>query len=235
MSHYNNLLIMRDSVLPVLCGLALVLLLLLLPAQWRARNTGTLINIAWLFAGNLIWFVNSIAWRDTIDNPAPVWCDICEWHRRSTITCELTSAAVKIQAGLATGLSAASLCITRRLAGIASSRLVAMNQRQKRIALAVDLAVGLGIPAIVMTLSYIVQPHRFNILEGYGCEFFGYSSIPAFFLYFMWPLLISTVSAVYGCKLLLSHVSLRTRYRDIPLCFEASRISESTESFSLRY
>ena len=49
-----------------------------------------------------------------------------------------------------------------------------------------------------MALSYLVQPNRFNIVEGYGCEFNSYPSIGSIFLLFIWPLVLSTISAVYG-------------------------------------
>lgn len=62
------------------------------------------------------------------------------------------------------------------------------------------MACGLGIPAIVMALSYVVQPNRFNIFEGYGCEFNGYPSVASILLLFIWPLVLSSVSAVYGGK-----------------------------------
>jgi pheromone a factor receptor len=75
---------------------------------------------------------------------------------------------------------------------------VAVSQKKKRIALGIDLGIGLGIPAVVMALSYTVQSHRFNIAEGYGCELYIYPSIPSVFIYFMWPLVISLVSSFYG-------------------------------------
>lgn len=67
---------------------------------------------------------------------------------------------VKLQAGLAPGLTAASLCINRRLASIAMSRAVSATRNKKRIDLAIDLSLGLGLPLILMGLSYIVQMHR---------------------------------------------------------------------------
>jgi pheromone a factor receptor len=69
---------MHDNILPVLTAFALVLLLLAGYTQWGARNLGTLLNIGWLLAGNLIFLVNAVVWRDTYDDIAPVWCDICE-------------------------------------------------------------------------------------------------------------------------------------------------------------
>ncbi len=69
---------MHDLALIIFSGLAIVLLLLPLPAHLRANNSSTLINISWIFSGNLINFVNAIVWWDNVDNPSPVWCDISE-------------------------------------------------------------------------------------------------------------------------------------------------------------
>ena len=62
------------------------------------------------------------------------------------------------------------------------------------------MACGLVLPAVVMALSYVVQPNRFNIVEAYGCEFNSYPSIGSIFLLFTWPLVLSTISAVYGSE-----------------------------------
>ncbi len=73
--------IMHDAALIFFSGIALVSLILPLPSHLRANNSSTVLNIAWLFVGNLINFVNSIAWRDSTANRAPVWCDISEPFR----------------------------------------------------------------------------------------------------------------------------------------------------------
>lgn len=68
---------MHDLGLIICSSLALVLLLLPLPLQWRARNASTIINIGWLFIGNLIFLVNACIWWDNMDILALPWCDIC--------------------------------------------------------------------------------------------------------------------------------------------------------------
>lgn len=65
---------------PVVCGLSTCLVLLPLPWHWKARNTGTLLYIGWTVLGNLVFLVNTIVWHGQIRyDPAPVWCDICEF------------------------------------------------------------------------------------------------------------------------------------------------------------
>lgn len=115
---------------------------------------------------------------------------------------------VKLQTALAPGLTAASLCINRRLASIAMSRAVSSTHNKKRLNLAIDLSLGVGLPVILMALSYIVQPHRYDIFEGFGCEGAVYLSTPAIFIIYLMPIVLGIISAVYGGELL--H-SCRTR------------------------
>lgn len=69
---------MPDVAFTIFSGLGLVLVLLPLPLQWRARNIGTLLNVGWLFSCTFIYFINSILWWDTYEVFAHVWCDISE-------------------------------------------------------------------------------------------------------------------------------------------------------------
>lgn len=72
----------------------------------------------------------------------------------------------------------------------------------------VDLAIAVGMPVLIMTLrehntsrlfllfihisDYVVQGHRFDILEDVGCYPVIYNTLPAYFLYFMW-------NPIFGC------------------------------------
>ena len=62
--------------------LALVLLVLVAPSQFTARNTGTILYIGWVFLGNLITLINKLVWNDHARNVAPVWCDISQCSSR---------------------------------------------------------------------------------------------------------------------------------------------------------
>lgn len=83
---------------------------------------------------------------------------------------------------------------------IASSTAVTINQRQKHIALAIDLLLGIGMPMLVMALHYIVQPHRVDIIEGYGCQPVTWPGIPALFAVTWWSPLLTIIAAGYGGK-----------------------------------
>jgi pheromone a factor receptor len=54
-----------------------------------------------------------------------------------------------------------------------------------------------------------VQPHRFDILEGVGCAPVTYPTLPAYFLFYMWPqLLLGTISLVFSSMFIVSLISV---------------------------
>ena len=81
-----------------------------------------------------------------------------------------------------------------------------------------DLCISLGIPVLVMILracqvffhhylhllitlsplDFIVQLHRYDILEDIGCQPATYNTLPAYFLVFMWPILLGLISFIYS-------------------------------------
>ena len=81
---------MRELPFTLACGFAIICLLL--PAAWhvRSKNSGTLLYLAWSLTGNLIYLVNAIVWAGNIDNPAPIWCDICGFSRYSLFSTRQT-------------------------------------------------------------------------------------------------------------------------------------------------
>ncbi|WVF70103.1 hypothetical protein IAT40_004891 [Kwoniella sp. CBS 6097] len=190
---------MHDASLIVFTGIGALLLLMPLPLQWRARNSGTLLLITWLFLGNLLVFINCIVWWDSYSNPAPIWCDIVS----------------KILVGLPVGISASSLCITRRLVMIASSSTVAISQTKKRRALFIDLFLGVILPMLVMALHYTAQPHRFDIFEGYGCQISTRPSVASVFAVTLWTPVITIIAAIYGIVAIKLFLSRRLQFQTI--------------------
>lgn len=167
---------------PIFAFLGFIVVLIPLPWHLRAWNSGTCMYIAWTALGCLLHFVNSIIWRNNALNVAPVWCDI----------------STKLLIGAGVGIPAAGLCISRRLYKIAVIKSVTVTREDKRRAVMVDLAITVGIPALVMALHYVVQGHRFDILEDIGCWPSIYNSIPAYFLVYMWPTLLGCVSFIFS-------------------------------------
>lgn len=111
-----------------------------------------------------------------------------------------TAPAIKLQTGVGPGLSGAGLCITRRLAKVATSQSVLLDRRQRRNDMIVDTCIGIAIPVIIMIASVVVQPHRFDLVEGFGCNLPLWLSIPAVCIIPLWPIVFSLASSIYGSK-----------------------------------
>ena len=107
--------------------------------------------MAWLGLTCLGLCINSIIWKGNTIDWAPVWCDICEFTRCLTEILKpliIFFSVTRLFYGVTIGIPAASLCINRRLYSIASVRKVTISRADKRNQIAVDLAIGLGIPII---------------------------------------------------------------------------------------
>ncbi|EGN92608.1 hypothetical protein SERLA73DRAFT_65462, partial [Serpula lacrymans var. lacrymans S7.3] len=158
--------------------LAALLLLLPLPWHWRARNVATLAIIAWLFVINVIYGVDAIVWGNNVNIVIPVWCDITS----------------KLIIGANFALPAACLCVCIHLEQVASVRQARTTSDEKRRRQIFEALMCFGLPLLFMGLHYIVQGHRFDIIEEYGCRPTTYVSIPAVFIIWVPPLLLSVLS-----------------------------------------
>ncbi|KAG2335733.1 STE3-domain-containing protein [Suillus weaverae] len=168
--------------LPVISFLGFFLILIPFPWHLQGWNAGTCVYMIWGAISCLIQFVNSIIWRNSALNVAPVWCDI----------------STKLLIGASIGIPASALCISRRLYSIAVIKTASPTRQDKWRAVIIDLSISIGIPVMVMALHYIVQGHRFDILEDIGCWPATYNVIPAYFLVYMWPPLLGCISFVYS-------------------------------------
>ena len=52
------------------------------------------------------------------------------------------------------------------------------------------------------TIDYIVQGHRYNIIENVGCTPDIYNTVPAYPLVFIWPVVLGFVTFVYAGMIL---------------------------------
>ncbi|OJT14432.1 Pheromone B alpha 3 receptor [Trametes pubescens] len=177
---------------PILALIAAVLVLIPMPWHLQAWNSGTCLFMVWTAIGCLNLGVNAIVWNaDAIDR-APIWCDISS----------------HIIVAVAVAIPASSLCINRRLYKIASVRAVRISKAEKRRAVLVDLAIGLGIPVAQLLFEYIVSGHRYDIYEQVGCYPYVYPTPLMFPFVLVWPIIIGLCSAVY-CLLSLRAFAIR--------------------------
>ncbi|KAI0053489.1 STE3-domain-containing protein [Auriscalpium vulgare] len=170
---------MQYAYLPAAALIAAVLSIIPITWQWRARNIPTTSLCLWLFVTNIIYAVNTIVWAGNVALHSAVWCDI----------------STKVMIGSQVALPAATVCIARMLWSLASGR---HSTQSKRFWMWVDIAVCVGAPVLVMILHYIVQGHRFDIVENFGCEPAVYFSIPSIFILSFLPLLFSAATLVFS-------------------------------------
>ncbi|KAL6308809.1 putative fungal pheromone GPCR, STE3-type [Sparassis latifolia] len=176
----------------VITFISFVLTLVPLPWHFQAWNSGTCYFMMWTSLACLNQFVNSLVWADDVLNVAPIWCDI----------------STRIIIGVSVGIPAASLCINRRLYKIARSQGLSSTRSEKRRIIMMDTLICVLFPLVYVALSYIVQGHRFDIYEVLGCYPAIFNTLPAYFLVYMWPIIIGLVSAVY-CSQSLWHLLAR--------------------------
>ncbi|KAJ7189820.1 putative pheromone receptor [Mycena pura] len=159
------------------------LVLSLIPLRWHleAWNVGTCMFMIWTALGNLIFFINSIVWSGNVIDWSPTYCDI----------------STHLLVGLNVAIPAASLCINRRLYHIAAVRAVSKTRAERRRAICIDLAITVGLPVLQIPIQYIVQGHRYDIVEDLGCFPETYETWVAVLLYHLPPTIIGSISAVY--------------------------------------
>ncbi|KAH9986175.1 pheromone A receptor-domain-containing protein [Russula compacta] len=157
-----------------------------IPLYWHleAENVGTSLYLAWAGLACLNAFINSVVWNNTIENLAPVWCDI----------------STRFAVGFTVGAPLAVLVISRRLYKIASKTTTLSATRAEKLrAMFVDLAIGLGLPFLQMILQIVVEGRRFSIYERIGCQLVVFNTALAYPLSFLWPPVISFIVLVYSC------------------------------------
>ncbi|PWN33303.1 fungal pheromone STE3G-protein-coupled receptor [Meira miltonrushii] len=124
------------------------------------------------------------------------------------------------------GVPCASLCVAKKLEAIASTRIVSVSAKEKRRTLIIDLFISIFIPIVYSTLSIVYQGHRFDIIEGIGCNPATYVSWPYILLGIIPPPIISAISLVYSC-MCLKHFVVRRKQFTAVLCSAGSDLNKS--------
>ncbi|KAJ6566733.1 GPCR fungal pheromone mating factor [Mycena capillaripes] len=141
--------------------IASALVLVTFPHHWRVKNFATLSIIAWLCAYNFIYGIDAIIWDGNTDIVAPIWCDI----------------VTKAMIGADTSIPCCCLCLARQLYHIACGMVPPQGWKERTV----EITLCWGFPTLIMALHYVVQGHRFDLLENLGCW-------PA--VYYSWPSVI---------------------------------------------
>ncbi|KAJ7195170.1 GPCR fungal pheromone mating factor, partial [Mycena pura] len=144
--------------------------------------------IAWLFVSCLSAGVNAIIWAGNTDVIA-VWCDI----------------VTKLKIGANTALPSCCLCLGLQLYAIAGSL---KTPKRGGGGVAMDLSLCWGLPILTMALHYIVQGHRFDVIEDFGCRPTIYISLLSLLLVDLPAVVVSLLALIY-CGLALFYFSRR--------------------------
>ncbi|RDX44930.1 STE3-domain-containing protein [Lentinus brumalis] len=183
---------------PIFAFIGFVLALVPLPWHLEAWNSATCYYMMWASLSCLNQFVNTVVWaRDALDH-APVWCDI----------------STRITIAASVGIPAASMCINQRLYNIAKVQAVMVTKAEKRRAVMIDTLICVLFPILVVALSYIVQGHRYNVLEQLGCLPALYNTLLTYFLVNWWPLVFSILASVYCLLSLIAFNRRRAQFNE---------------------
>ncbi|KAI0029876.1 GPCR fungal pheromone mating factor [Vararia minispora EC-137] len=168
----------------VLCA-ALLLLVLFTRAIGGTWNLGVLILCFWLFLENLTNGVNAVLWADNFQVKHEVYCDI-------VTHVQIFSSIVR---------PACTLIITRRLYKIVSLRDIhGQSDFERRFNKVLEVGLAIVLPTFVTAIFYyIVQDHRFVVLEGIGCQYTVSGSALSILLVLSWPIVLPVVSALLYC------------------------------------
>ncbi|KAJ6535332.1 GPCR fungal pheromone mating factor [Mycena vulgaris] len=179
-------------VLPIASFLCAALVLVPLPWHWRAGTVPTISIAVWLFIDNFVNGVNTALWQDNFDIKAQVWCDI----------------TTKLFMASNISLPASIFCLCIHLERVSSGRQVRTTPSEKRRRQIFDCVFCFGLPIIYMALHYVVQGHRFDIVQDFGCRPTTYVSLAAIFILWV-PLLLFSAASVVLSVMALHHFWVR--------------------------
>ncbi|KAJ7164146.1 GPCR fungal pheromone mating factor [Mycena filopes] len=150
--------------LPAIPFLAFLLTLVPLLLHRSSRNIPLLSIILWLAISDLIYGINAVIWAGNENLTDLVWCDI----------------TTKLQIGADVALPASAFALALQVYRI--------TLQQSRLGMPLELGICVGLPFLTMGLHTIVQGHRFDMYEDFGCQPAIYPSLPSIFLLDVPPL-----------------------------------------------
>nr|AGL08110.1 pheromone receptor [Lentinula edodes] len=162
--------------LPIVSFFCVVILGVFAAGPRIRTDVAQLALVLWLLVCNLIQGINSLVWAGNTDIHVPRWCDL----------------VTKVLLGLVVAIPGACICISTRLARIHDDQ--KKKPSSKRLQYILDGLFCFVIPVLYMCLHFIVQDHRFNILENFGCSASVYPANQAIVLMLLPPMLLGGVA-----------------------------------------
>ncbi|KAJ7643113.1 GPCR fungal pheromone mating factor [Mycena polygramma] len=150
------------------------------------HNIPLLSIIVWLALCNLTYAINSAIWQENFQLKDLPWCDI--------------STKLKIGGDIALPISTFALAL----------RVYRITLQKSRLGARLEIGICVGFPVLTMALHTIVQGHRLDVYEEFGCNPAVYLSIPSVIILDFPPIIAAALALVY-CTLALLNFS-RQRY-----------------------
>ena len=97
------------------------------------------------------------------------------------------------------------LILLRRLTIIASTQSANKSKDEKLKVFLIEMTLGLLIPILEVIFHLVVQGHRLDEIQDFGCFAPIYPSVASIFLVMVYPVTITVISAIYGG--MLTHVN----------------------------
>src|SRR2546423_2789936 len=158
---------------------------------WRApvRPWSALFLLSWIFVFNILSFTDSIIWSGENTDE---WIDGRGY-------CDVSSSLKTI---FPIGVLASVIGTCRfLLVSIKENILQEENGgRSKLRDILLDIFLSLFIPALFVIFTFLVESSRYVIIGVTGCRGVFDQSWPAIALYFIWPLILALIAAIYTGK-----------------------------------
>ncbi|KAF8996240.1 pheromone A receptor-domain-containing protein [Cyathus striatus] len=116
-----------------------------------------------------------------MSNHSPVWCDI----------------STHLMVAIDIAISVSALSVALSVHHVTRLRMDTYTKERERIWLIAYLGLGIGMPVLEIALYYLIQDHRYTIIEDVGCEL-TYAGTPlGYGLILALPLFVSTISLFF--------------------------------------
>lgn len=109
--------------------------------------------------------------------------------------------ASRLFSAITFAMPACSLSQMRKLESVASTRQTILSARSRKRRMWEELVLCIILPLVMLPLLYIVQGHRYRLIESLGPGGVPiYFSWPGLIIAYIVPSLIAVASLVYACK-----------------------------------
>lgn len=95
------------------------------------------------------------------------------------------------------GILMSDICILALLARVMGPKTKLVTHRERRIRNIIDCVLSIGVPLVLMALSVLWMPYRFDLSKNLGCIMTVVNVWPIWAFYAIWPTILSFV----GCLL----------------------------------